>query len=61
MTDNDKQPRKPAGKDEPEGDFRTLGYGHRAHDPDPNASYGFEPEAARVLPVKSKQRWRVPG
>ncbi|MGD9912890.1 MAG: hypothetical protein AB7S80_02325 [Rhizobiaceae bacterium] len=62
MMDNDKeQPPKPPAKDEPEGDFRTLGYGHRAHEPDPKASYGFEPGASRVLPVKRGQRWRVPG
>ncbi len=36
----------------------TLGYGHRAHQPDPNAKYGFESPRIRPLPVDPKDRWR---
>lgn len=43
----------------PSGDFRgRYGYGHRAHKPDPEARYGFEPEGVRPLPVKTRSRWR---
>jgi hypothetical protein len=38
-----------------------LGFGHRAHSPDPAAQYGFTPGEPRVLPVEKKKRWRVPG
>lgn len=38
-----------------------LGYGHRAHSPDPNASYGFNPGKPRTLPHDKKKRWKVPG
>ena len=38
-----------------------FGYGHRAHKPDPDASYGFEPGPKRILPADQKRRWRVPG
>jgi hypothetical protein len=42
-----------------DGDFRgSYGYGHRAHKPDPGARYGFEPDAVRPLPVKTRNRWR---
>ena len=41
------------------GDFRGgYGYGHRAHKPDPDARYGFEPQGVRPLPVKARNRWR---
>jgi hypothetical protein len=43
----------------PSGDFRgRYGYGHRAHKADPGASYGFEPDSVRPLPVKTRSRWR---
>jgi hypothetical protein len=43
----------------PSGDFRgRYGYGHRAHKADPTASYGFEPDGVRPLPVKKRSRWR---
>ncbi|WP_311029477.1 hypothetical protein [Mesorhizobium koreense] len=43
----------------PRGDFRGgYGYGHRAHKPDPDARYGFEPQGVRPLPVKTRSRWR---
>jgi hypothetical protein len=38
-----------------------FGYGHRAHMPDPDASYGFDPGPRRVLPVEEHRRWRVTG
>jgi len=38
-----------------------IGFGHKAHQPDPAASYGFEPGPKRTLPEEEKQRWRVPG
>jgi hypothetical protein len=43
-----------------DGDFRgSYGYGHRAHKPDPDARYGFEPDTVvRPLPVKARNRWR---
>jgi hypothetical protein len=42
-------------------DEAALGYGHRAHSPDPAAQYAFAPGEPRVLPVEKKLRWRVPG
>jgi hypothetical protein len=42
-------------------DEAALGYGHRAHSPDPAAQYVFAPGEPRVLPVEKKLRWRVPG
>ncbi|MBN9079109.1 MAG: hypothetical protein BGN87_19465 [Rhizobiales bacterium 65-79] len=43
----------------PSGDFRgRYGYGHRAHKADPDASYGFEPDGVRPLPVRTRSRWR---
>ena len=43
----------------PSGDFRgRYGYGHRAHKADPAASYGFEPDGVRPLPVRTRSRWR---
>jgi hypothetical protein len=48
-----------AGISGPDGDFRgSYGYGHRAHKPDPDARYGFEPNGTRPLPVKARNRWR---
>lgn len=47
------EPRIPAagaasGED---GDGRVpYGYGHRAHRPDPDARYGFDPGPPRILP-----------
>jgi hypothetical protein len=40
---------------------QQLGYGHRAHRPDPEARYGFGPGEPRLLPVEERLRWRVPG
>jgi hypothetical protein len=41
------------------GDFRGgYGYGRRAHKPDPDARYGFEPEGVRPLPARKRSRWR---
>ncbi len=35
----------------PQGDWRgPYGYGHRAHRPDPTASYAFDPGPPRSLP-----------
>jgi hypothetical protein len=46
-------------KSDASGDFRgRYGYGHRAHKADPVATYGFEPESVRPLPVKARSRWR---
>lgn len=42
-------------------DESAIGYGHRAHSPDPNASYGFNPGEPRTLPRDKKKRWKVPG
>jgi hypothetical protein len=42
-------------------DESAFGYGHRAHSPDPNASYGFDPGEPRTLPHDRKKRWKVPG
>ena len=43
----------------------TYGYGHRAHSPDPNATYVFNPgqprTLPRTLPEDRKKRWKVPG
>ena len=39
-------------------DSRKLGFGHRAHQPDPNASYIFNPEVVRPLPIRRRLRWR---
>ena len=42
-----------AAEGKPEGDFRgPYGYGRPAHKSDPNASYGFEPEIVRPLPIR---------
>ena len=41
-----------------ESDDRKLGFGHRAHQPDPNASYTFTPDVVRPLPVRQRLRWR---
>lgn len=38
-----------------------LGYGHRAHSPDPMATYSFEPGAPRLLASDKRKRWTVPG
>lgn len=38
-----------------------LGYGHRAHSPDPNATYAFNPGQPRLLPRDKSKRWTVPG
>lgn len=40
---------------------RTLGYGHKAHSPDPDAKYGFDPGPNRLLPRTEDKRWRVTG
>ena len=40
---------------------RVLGYGHKAHSPDPEATYGFDPGPNRLLPRTDKKRWRVTG
>ena len=42
-------------------DEAALGYGHRAHSPDPAARYSFSPGEPRALPVEEKRRWRPPG
>ncbi len=42
-------------------DPRVYGYGHRAHQPDPGASYAFEPEPGRVLPIDRRRRWHLSG
>lgn len=34
----------------PAEDARPYGYGHRAHQPDPDAHYVFEPGPPRTLP-----------
>ncbi len=39
----------------------NLGYGHRAHSPDPNATYAFSPGKPRLLPSDKSKRWTVPG
>lgn len=38
-----------------------IGYGHRAHCPDPNAKYGFDPGAPRIIPHDKSKRWKVTG
>ncbi len=40
---------------------RHHGFGHKAYQPDPAASYGFDPGPPRVLPTEPRRRWRVPG
>jgi hypothetical protein len=50
--DHTQADREPAG---------PYGYGHRAHKPDPTASYVFQPGPPRTLPVEKRRRWRVPG
>ncbi len=40
---------------------QTLGYGHRAHSPDPTAIYGFDPGAPRILASDKRKRWTVAG
>ena len=34
----------------------TYGYGHRAHQPDPAAHYGFSPQPQRLLPSSRPAR-----
>ena len=38
-----------------------YGFGRKAYQPDPTASYGFDPGTPRVLPTEPRRRWRVPG
>lgn len=40
---------------------RRHGFGHRAYQPDPQASYAFRPGQPRMLPKEPWRRWRVPG
>jgi hypothetical protein len=52
-----------AAVEKPEADAedasnQKLGYGHRAHQPDPTAHYAFTPGLVRPLPVKPRYRWR---
>lgn len=62
--DEDQQPpastdAAPADGEPTDGDFRgPYGFGRPSHRPDPQATYGFKPEAMRVLPVRPKSRWR---
>jgi hypothetical protein len=50
---SDDSRRRPRGREraqnpQPEGDFRgRYGFGRRAHRPDPDATYAFEPDANR--------------
>ena len=46
------QPAAPSfNRDKNEGDGNgPYGYGHRAHQPDPAAHYGFAPKPERLLP-----------
>lgn len=37
------------------------GFGHKAYQPDPAASYGFDPGPPRVLPTEPRRRWRLSG
>lgn len=47
-----------AGEHQPVHEFRTLGYGHRAYQPDPHAQYSFRSWVIRPLPVDPQRRWR---
>lgn len=38
-----------------------FGYGHPAHQPDPDGTYVFKPGVRRVLPVRADKRWHVTG
>jgi hypothetical protein len=51
----------PKQDDQADGDYVPYGFGHPAHLPDPNATYGFDPQPERLLPVKPEKRWRLPG
>jgi hypothetical protein len=46
---------KPKGAEEDaKGDFAApYGYGHKAHSPDPKASYGFDLGPPKTLPLKN--------
>jgi hypothetical protein len=48
-------------RDAPRDDLPAYGFGHPAHRPDPEASYGFAPGPQRTLPLNPRRRWRLPG
>ena len=46
---------------EPVTETADLGYGHRDHQPDPNATYVFDSGPPRTLRIDPHKRWKLLG